>query len=429
MSVNGLGSIYEGEFKAGKRHGIGTITVLTGFKYSGGWIDDKFSGNGKVTFSNGEQYVGQTANGMLNGRGTYTWPSGQKYTGNYVNDKQSGQGTLIYADGRKYIGSFSNNLFDGNGAFYDAKGVLVYQGLWENGSVKSSVSSTNQPNKSSADPNSPISKCNTYATKTKQDLKLPKAVDNITSAVDIFCFQGGNKPVFTYKYDVTSGEVFGQKSLDTYIRDKNKKLVCDTDLKMFLPVVDIEYQYFYGSNPSNFNPGGLIGKLRYTEADCSKNSQSSSGETNTTNQSALTNRVDLVSDRNNLNYSQRIQKYKNDIGQTIQKVDGFLSEPTSSMRLFSENLALRIESSQTWGFYGGQNEQIFIVFQNYSSNSIKGIQLKIEQNGCGKSGLISYRTLNFGSEVRPSAVVGTVFRRPNAIPLGQHCIDIVGLIS
>lgn len=278
-SVNGVGSTYEGDFKAGKRHGTGTITTTSGFKYSGGWIDDLFSGNGSATFPNGDKYVGQFSKGMANGRGTYSWVSGQKYVGGFINDKKSGQGTLTYADGRKYVGNFLNDVFEGQGSYYDEKGTIVYSGLWENGKAKSSssASSANSANTSSTGTNSALQQCVSYATKTKQQLNLPKAVDNITIATDIFCIQGNPKPVFIYKYDVNSSEGFGQKLLDTQLREKNKKIVCDTDLKLFLPIVDIEYQYYYSSNPSNFNPKALIGKLRYTESDCTSSRSSVKG--------------------------------------------------------------------------------------------------------------------------------------------------------
>jgi serine/threonine protein kinase len=333
----GNGAVYTGEFRAGQKHGNGSMDAPNSYRYSGGWLRDKFHGSGTMEFLNekgaGQKYVGQFAEGMFNGKGTYTWPSGQKFVGSYVNDRRNGQGTLTYSDGRKYVGNFVNDIFDGQGAFYDAKGTLVYQGLWENGVAKKDTASSIP---SSPNSNSSLQQCNSYASKTKQDLKLPLVVDNITNAVDIFCFQGTSKPVFVYRMEVNTSQLFDQSMLDSFQRDKNRKLVCDTDVKMFLPIVDIEYQYYYGSGSSNFKPRLLIGKLRYTENDCKQGIRSSSNTENLAPSVNKQAKYDLNSDRANLTYTQRVQKYRQEIGRRISRTDATLSEPLFSLNLFSE---------------------------------------------------------------------------------------------
>jgi serine/threonine protein kinase len=429
----GSGSTYTGDFKGGQRTGTGVFYAPSNFKYSGGWLKDKFHGFGTMEFLDpkaaGQKYVGQFADGMFNGKGTYTWPSGQKFVGNYLNDVRNGQGTLTYSDGRKYVGNFVNDLFDGQGAFYDSKGILVYQGLWENGSAKKSVASTAAPGSQNSSGNSALQQCTLYANNTKQELKLPLAVDNITNAVDIFCIPGGNKPTFVYRMEVNTSQQFDQSLLDSFQREKNKKLVCDTDVKMFLPIVDIEYQYYYGANSSNFKPRLLIGKLRYSENDCNKNPRSSSGADNAQQFSNKINKYDLLSDRNNLSYSQRVQKYRQDIGKAITRVDATASDSLFSLNLSLESVAAKIENTQTWGYYGSQSENIFIVFENLYTRNIRGIQIKTETSGCGKGGSVRYRNLYFSGEVRVQEVAGVIFRRPNDMPVGQYCLDIVGLMS
>ena len=47
-----------GQFKDGKRHGQGTVTIPNGSKYEGEWKDNEFNGQGTYTFSNGGSFVG-----------------------------------------------------------------------------------------------------------------------------------------------------------------------------------------------------------------------------------------------------------------------------------------------------------------------------------------------------------------------------------
>ena len=59
---------YEGEWKYGKQHGQGTLTLANGEKYVGEWLNDKRHGQGTYTYADGkivkglwenDQYVGE----------------------------------------------------------------------------------------------------------------------------------------------------------------------------------------------------------------------------------------------------------------------------------------------------------------------------------------------------------------------------------
>ena len=82
------GDKYVGEFKDGKRHGQGTLTL-----------------------ANGNKYVGEWKNGKYHGQGTFTFPSGEKHVGKWKNQLPNGQGVHTYTDGRIEEGIFENGIF------------------------------------------------------------------------------------------------------------------------------------------------------------------------------------------------------------------------------------------------------------------------------------------------------------------------------
>jgi len=64
-----------GEYKDGKRNGLGTYTFASGLKFVGQFKDDKPNGPGTYTFGNGRSNVGVFKDDRLSGLGTYTTAS------------------------------------------------------------------------------------------------------------------------------------------------------------------------------------------------------------------------------------------------------------------------------------------------------------------------------------------------------------------
>ena len=256
------GDVYSGSLKEGIRTGKGTMTRVNGIKYVGDWRNDKFHGAGVLTFSSGDKYTGGFKDGLLHGKGIYIFANGDKFTGSFENDKRNGYGVYTHADGRRFEGNYLDGKANGFGTSYDSKGVKIYAGQWEDGRVKADNTTP------SSAPSSSFAKCLTYAADAKKSQKLPIKIDSITTYTDIFCINTPGKPVFVYKYDVDSELAFDQAALDSAIRAKNKVIVCGPDLRMYLPIVDFEYQYYFSSKPTTYAPGKLIGKLRYSESDC-----------------------------------------------------------------------------------------------------------------------------------------------------------------
>ena len=162
---------YVGEFKDGKRNGLGTLTFTnSNSRYVGEWKDDQRHGQGTLTWQSttmGEvplvllglseeaastsirgntdvKYVGEWKNNQQNGRGTLTLTDGRKYVGNWVNAKRT-FGTFIWPDGSKYVGEWKDDLRHGQGIQYLPNGSVRQSGNWRDGElVQSFAINTNR---------------------------------------------------------------------------------------------------------------------------------------------------------------------------------------------------------------------------------------------------------------------------------------------
>ena len=63
------GGVYEGTFKDGRQHGIGTYTLPSGYEYTGAWLDGEVEGQGIAKFEDGSVYEGTFSRGKPSGRG------------------------------------------------------------------------------------------------------------------------------------------------------------------------------------------------------------------------------------------------------------------------------------------------------------------------------------------------------------------------
>jgi hypothetical protein len=102
---------------------INDITIES--EISGG----KFNGKGTASDSKGNRFSGTFVDGMFS-NGTYTGHNGYKYTGGFKDNKPNGQGTIYYKDGYKYIGNVSYGQRWGDGTLYNSSGTKVYEGHW-----------------------------------------------------------------------------------------------------------------------------------------------------------------------------------------------------------------------------------------------------------------------------------------------------------
>ena len=90
-----IGGLYEGTFRGGLQHGIGTYRLPNGYEYSGDWVD-----------------------GEIRGKGVARFPDGSVYEGDFVKGKQEGFGKIVFSDGGTYEGQWSGGV---DGSFVAAR--------------------------------------------------------------------------------------------------------------------------------------------------------------------------------------------------------------------------------------------------------------------------------------------------------------------
>ena len=89
---------YQGEFKAGRKHGKGVKTWPSGDRYEGDFVEDRKEGTGTYTWGRGSAWAGERYSGGFradrrHGHGVYEWPGGDRYEGPWENDLITGPAT------------------------------------------------------------------------------------------------------------------------------------------------------------------------------------------------------------------------------------------------------------------------------------------------------------------------------------------------
>lgn len=88
---------YEGDFKAGMKHGKGVKTWANGDRYEGDFVEDRRQGRGVYTWGRGawqgERYEGGFAQDRRDGYGEYRYRSGDVYRGPWKDDVAIGPPT------------------------------------------------------------------------------------------------------------------------------------------------------------------------------------------------------------------------------------------------------------------------------------------------------------------------------------------------
>ena len=126
------GSVYEGNWHYGEPNGTGSMKYYNGNNYNGNWEKSSPHGKGIMKYSNGNIYEGNWHYGEPNGTGSMKYINGNNYDGNWMNGEKNGQGTMKYSDGSIYIGYWVEDEMNGQGR-WDYKNGKYEEGIWKDG--------------------------------------------------------------------------------------------------------------------------------------------------------------------------------------------------------------------------------------------------------------------------------------------------------
>lgn len=127
------GAIYDGDWRAGLRHGFGTLSTKEGDvhmkKYAGGWKNDMRHVRPTVVCMSRERIVVMCTY-LLQGYGTNFYGPEEYYEGEWYADKRSGWGRMYYADGSVYEGEWYDDKRNGKGLLrlreYESRATLAF---------------------------------------------------------------------------------------------------------------------------------------------------------------------------------------------------------------------------------------------------------------------------------------------------------------
>ena len=132
----------EGMLDEYEENGEGEITVRRirgndGSEFIGETLNGQWHGSGCVMFHEADtqgrvEYAGQFRAGQRHGLGSMLWKDGTNYMGEWKRNRPSGFGFEAYPNGSYYQGTFENDLRDGIGV-YEFPDGLYYSGGWRRG--------------------------------------------------------------------------------------------------------------------------------------------------------------------------------------------------------------------------------------------------------------------------------------------------------
>ncbi|KAM6894095.1 alsin [Xenentodon cancila] len=137
------GEVYDGSFQDGVRHGHGVLrsgklNTSSPSVFIGQWLQDKKSGYGVFdNITKGEKYMGMWQDHLRLGTGVVVTQFGLYYEGNFKDNKMLGSGILLSEDDTTYEGEFSDDwTLTGKGVLTMANGDYFegsFSGEWGSG--------------------------------------------------------------------------------------------------------------------------------------------------------------------------------------------------------------------------------------------------------------------------------------------------------
>lgn len=119
------GEVYEGDWKWDNRHGCGTLQLADGYQIKGEWQGGKPHGYISMIDSKGlTVYEGEFKDGKRHGLGRQVFESGDMYDGGWQDGRLHDRGVYYFTNGDKLYGMWKNGLYDGIGVFHYADGSI-----------------------------------------------------------------------------------------------------------------------------------------------------------------------------------------------------------------------------------------------------------------------------------------------------------------
>ena len=124
------GAIFEGQWKSGKRHGLGYLSIQTGYKYTGEWAADVPNGKGYESVPSKISVDGRFDNGVPQGMGVLLYNpqlNNYRYEGEFLNGRRHGKGVIFYDTGDTFAGTFEHGKRHGRGITTRTVNAREYQ--------------------------------------------------------------------------------------------------------------------------------------------------------------------------------------------------------------------------------------------------------------------------------------------------------------
>eukprot|EP00756_Hemistasia_phaeocysticola_P054553 Hpha_TRINITY_DN30464_c0_g1::TRINITY_DN30464_c0_g1_i1::g.167975::m.167975 len=136
------GDYYEGDWRSGMRHGLGTLRTAGGYRYRGEWKDDYTSGKGEEEFTHQEVVRSSCYHNLRPSReGVILYQphelgTSYRYQGGMKNGKRHGEGKIFYENGDVFVGYFKDGKRHGVGRITYGKDKRSFECEYVNDELK-----------------------------------------------------------------------------------------------------------------------------------------------------------------------------------------------------------------------------------------------------------------------------------------------------
>lgn len=140
VGIDTRGELYHGQWDRGLKEGYARVIKPNGDIYEGEYKEGQFNGHGKmIIFESGVITEGEFRYGVPNGICDEKYPDGSRYEGMMVNGIKEGNGKFTFVDNSVYVGIFKDDFANGEGKtfkknlkFFSEKLIYFFRGIHKN---------------------------------------------------------------------------------------------------------------------------------------------------------------------------------------------------------------------------------------------------------------------------------------------------------